>query len=278
MEAIQNQLPTGLRRGVRLLARTIKAFGDDDCALRAAALGYHVLLSFFPMVLFLLFITSVVISTGDTRTVLLDFVHRAVPELAEPATYLIDRTISASAPFGLLGAAGLLWSASAMFSVLASTFSIIWQAKPRSLWRRRLMGLLTVLALAILFIFSIALRTFSAFDLNDFLPISQRWANTGIDFLITSALLLVLYTWLPNRSINLKAALSGALLAAALWQIAKTAFSWYLSFGLDRFGAIYGSLGSVIILVLWVYFSSSILFFGAEFAAELQLSYMPAEQ
>ena len=139
------------------------------------------------------------------------------------------------------------------------------------------MGLLTVLALAILFIFSILLRTFSAFNLQDYLPISQQWINMGIDFTLTVLLLWVLYTWLPNRSINFRAALSGAVIAAALWQVAKAAFSLYLSFGLERFGAIYGSLGSVIVLVLWVYFSSIILFLGAEFAASLQAEYFPTK-
>lgn len=274
---IKRRLPARVTAGLRLLAKTIKAFSDDDCALRAAALGYHALLSFFPMVLFLLFIASVVISTGDTQTVLLDYIHRAIPQLAEPASSFIDRTISASASFGLLGAAGLLWSASAMFSVLTSTFSVIWEAKPRSLWRRRLMGLLTVLALAILFIFSLLMRTFSAFDLQDYLPISQQWINLGIDFTITLLLLWALYTWLPNRSIHFRAALSGAVIAAGLWQLAKAAFSLYLSFALERFGAIYGSLGSVIVLVLWVYFSSLIFFLGAEFAATLQKEYFPAK-
>ena len=271
MQRIESRVPENLRGGYRIIAETFKGYSEDECAIRAAALAYHALLSFFPLLLFLLFIASIVIS-GGTRQALLNYVHRAVPQLAEPATTFVDQTLSAKASFGLLGAAGLLWTASALCTVLTSTFSIIWDARPRSLWRRRLMGLFMVLALAILFIFSLMLRTVLAFDVNDYLPIAGPWFNMAIDFGVTTVLLWVLYNWLPNRHIELKASLSGALVAALLWQLAKMGFGLYLSFGLERFGAIYGSLGSVIVLILWVYLSSSILFLGAEFAAALQLS------
>ncbi|MFP3854843.1 MAG: YihY/virulence factor BrkB family protein [Anaerolineales bacterium] len=271
MQKIESRVPGNLRGAYRLMAETFKGYSEDECTLRSAALAYYALLSFFPLLLFLLFIASIVITEG-TRQALLAYVYRAVPQLAAPAIAFIEQTLSARASFGVLGAAGLMWTASALFAVLASTFSTIWEAKPRSLWRRRLMGLLMVLALAILFIFSLLLRTFLAFDLNSYLPISGRWLNILIDFGVTTLLLWVLYTWLPNRHIEFKASLSGALLAAFLWQLAKMGFSFYLSFGLERFGAVYGSLGSVIVLILWVYFSSMIIFLGAEFAAVLQLS------
>lgn len=234
-------------------------------------MSYHVLLSFFPMLLFLLFIAGVVIQTGGTQEALLTYVERAIPELAEPASRLIERTIAASASFGLVGAVGLLWTSSALFAVLTSTFNVIWEARPRSLWRRRLIGLISVLALATLFVFSLLLRTLNAIQSVGPVPVSGRWINLGADLGVTITLSWILYTWLPNRKIDWRASLSGAVLAALLWQIAKTAFGIYVRFGIERLGAIYGSLGSVVVLVLWVYFSSSILFLGAEFAATLQM-------
>ncbi len=271
LRSFREKLPPWLDRGLRVIMRSLRDFSEDECALRAAALSYHALLSFFPLLLFLLFIAGVVIRTGGTQDALLSYVERAVPALAEPATRVIQRTIAASASFGLLGAAGLLWTASALFAVLTSTFNVIWIAKPRSLWRRRLIGLLSVLALAILFIFSLLLRTLAAFEVFNGDALARRWINLAADLGVTVILSWILYTWLPNRKIDWRASLSGAVLAALLWQVAKTAFGIYVRFGLERFGAIYGSLGSVIILILWVYFSSLIFFYGAEFAAALQL-------
>lgn len=270
VETLRDRLQDRLSPAQRILADTLRAFSEDECGLRAAAMSYHALLSVFPLLLFLLFFAGIAIGTGDTQQVLLTFINHAIPELADPATRLIERTIAARASFGLLGAAGLLWSASALFAVLTSTFNVIWDARPRPLWRRRLIGVVAVLALAILFIFSLLIRALSAFELVTSGALSQQWVNHGADMGVTIVLSWILYTWLPNRKVDWRFSLSGAVLAALLWQVAKTAFSFYLSFGPDRFGAIYGSLGSLIVLVLWVYFSSMILFFGAEFAASLQ--------
>lgn len=269
-ETLRDRLRSRLSPTLQVLAATFRAFAHDECGLRAAAMSYHALLSVFPLLLFLLFIAGVAIGSGETQQVLLTYLRRAIPELADPATRLIERTIAARASFGLLGAAGLLWTSSALFAVLTSTFNVIWSAAPRPLWRRRLIGVVTVLALAILFIFSLLIRALSAFEVMSSGALSQQWVNLGADLGVTIVLSWILYTWLPNRKIDWRFSLSGAVLAALLWQIAKTAFSLYLSVGPDRFGAIYGSLGSLIVLVLWVYFSSMILFLGAEFAASLQ--------
>jgi membrane protein len=267
---LADRLPRALRQPYRVVFHTLRSFAVDECGLRAAALSYHVLLAIFPLLLFILFVASRVIQSGNTQHVLFSYVQRAFPQLAAQVTDLIRRTVAASTSFGIIGAAGLLWSASALFTVLTGTFNVIWEAEPRPLWRRRLMSIVTVLALAVLFTFSLLVRTLTAFDLAQSAILSQQWINQGADLMVTISLLLVLYLWLPNRSVDWRAALSGATLAALLWQVAKTAFSIYLGLGVDRFGAIYGSLGSVVVLILWVYFSSLILFLGAETAAALE--------
>lgn len=270
LSGLADRIPARLRKPFRVLAHTVESFGEDECGLRSAALSYHVLLSIFPLLLFILFIAGRVIQSGNTQQVLLTYVQRAFPQLAAQVTDLIRRTVDASTSFGIIGAAGLLWSASALFTVLTGTFNVIWEAQPRAVWRRRLMSIVSVLALAVLFTFSLLVRTLNAFDFGLASALGQQWLNVGADLAVTVILLVVIYVWLPNRSVDWRAALSGAVLASLLWQIAKTAFSIYLSFGVDRFGAIYGSLGSVIVLVLWIYFSSLILFLGAELASALE--------
>lgn len=255
-----------------ILRHALQDFADDECGLRAAALSYYALLSLFPLLLFLIFIAGITIQSSNSQEALVMLAERAIPDLAEPAAILIRQTVAARASFGILGGLGLLWSSSALFTVLTSTFSVIWEAPLRPIWRRRLIGMAAVLALASLFILSLLTRTLSAFDVAQYIGVDPRWINLGVDLGVTTLVTWVLYTWLPNRDIDWRMSLAGAVLAALLWQVAKIGFSAYLAFGLERFGAIYGSLGSVIVLVLWVYFSSVILFFGAEFAAALQVA------
>lgn len=271
MDRLKRSTPGWLRATIELAAEAVREFSEDECGLRAAALAYYALLSLFPLLLFLIFIASVLIEAGGIRDALEAYVERAVPQLAEPAADLLERTIDSSTSFGVAGGIGLLWTASAVFTVLSSTFNVIWEASPRSLWRRRLIGLVSVLTLAIMFIFSILARTLLAFDLAAYTPLAQRSVNTFVDLGVTILLTWILYTWLPNRSVEPRAAFLASVFTGLVWQVAKFGFGLYLSTGLERFGAVYGSLVSVIVLVLWVYLSSLILFLGAEFGAALQV-------
>ncbi|HEX9797981.1 MAG TPA: YihY/virulence factor BrkB family protein [Anaerolineales bacterium] len=266
-QQITRRLPEWTQRPIGVLAQTFRSFGEDECALRAAALAYHTLLSFFPLLLFLLYIASRTIQSDVSEAALIGYIGRAIPQLAETTAELIAQAVDASASFGVIGAIGLLWSASAVFSVLAATFNVIWDAEPRPVWRGRLVGLVAVLSLAGLFLVSLVLRTLAIVELPDIGALGrQPWARLT-DLGLTIALCWILYLWLPNRQVNMRHALAAAVTAGSLWQVAKWGFSLYLEVGLSQLGVVYGSIGSVIVLVLWVYASSLILFLGAELGA-----------
>lgn len=255
---------------ITLLKETLVAFGEDECSLRAAALAYHSLLSLFPLLLVLVFLGGMVLSGGNTLQTVQDYVARISPQLGQTVNPVIAQTVRARGSIGLIGAIGLLWSASAIFTVLSSTFNIIWDARPRPLIYRRLVGLIAVVLTVLLFVFSLLTRTLAAFALPAQGALTKNLLNAGLDFSATVLICWLLYTLLPNGRVHIPSSLSGALLAAVLWQGAKTGFSIYLTSGLTRLDLVYGSLASVVVLVLWVYFSSLILFLGAEFAATLE--------
>jgi membrane protein len=257
------------KRVVGLLKETVIAFGDDECSLRAAALAYHSLLSLFPLLLFLVFLGGAVLSSGNSLQTIQDYVTRISPQLAQTVNPVIAQTTRARGPIGLIGGAWLLWSASAIFTVLSSTFNVIWDARPRPFILRRLVGLIAVILTVTLFVFSLLSRTLAAFALPPHSPLADRLLNPGLDFVATVLICWLLYTLLPNQAVHVPSALFGAVLAAVVWQAAKAGFSFYLTSGLTRLGLVYGSLASVVVLVLWVYVSSLILFLGAEFAATL---------
>lgn len=259
---------------LRDVASTVKeafaSFGEDECSLRAAALAYHTLLSLFPLLLFLVFVGSELLSGGDTLPAVESLVRRLAPQAASTVNSVIAQTVRSRGPIGLIGGLGLLYSASAIFAVLSSTFNVIWGARRRPIWRRTLIGLLAVLLVVLLFVFSLFTRIVGALDL---VPTGGlAWLGSSLDFWVTLIACWVLYIWLPNDRVIWWAALGGAVLAASLWWVAKIGFGIYLTAGLAHMDLVYGSLASVVILVLWVYFSSLILFAGAELAAAIQLN------
>ena len=247
---------------------TIVSFGEDECGLRAAALAYHTLLSLFPLLLFLVFVGGELLSGGDTLQAVEGLVRRLAPQAAPTVNTVIVQTVRARGPIGLIGGLGLLYSASAIFAVLSSTFNVIWGARRRPFWRRTLIGLLAVLLVVFLFVFSLLTRTVGALDLAP--AGGLAWFGASLDFWVTLVACWVLYIWLPNDRVIGWAALGGAVLAAGLWQAAKIAFGIYLTSGLTHMDLVYGSLASVVVLLLWVYFSSIVLFVGAELAAAIQ--------
>jgi len=76
-----------------------------------------------------------------------------------------------------------------------------------------------------------------------------------------------LYRWIPNTEVKWSQAFWGALVATLGWEIATQTFTWYLTSGMARYQLVYGSLGTVVALMFWIYLSSLITFYGAHLSA-----------
>lgn len=260
-----------MTRAIYAFVREIIAkFAEHEIALRASALAFSALLSLFPLLLFILFLTTQFVQDIGAREALSSYLGRVIPQLAGTVDLALEEVFRSSTSLGIVAGLGLLWTASAVFTILSTTFNIIWDARPRPFWQRRLIGLLAVLALAILFVFSLLIRTVDAFRFGADSVLGLRGVNLAVDLGVTLVLSWVLYYVMPNRKVNPLAALAGAAVAAVFWQAAKAGYSVYLEYAIARFDLIYGSLGSVVVVLLWMYFSSLILFVGAEVAARLQ--------
>lgn len=260
----------GLETIWRLVVQTHRGFEQGECAIRAASLAYHLLLSIFPLLLFLIFIGSNVLEFEDTRQALDSYLDEVIPAAATFIRTVVDQTLEARGAVGLIGGVLLLWSASAMFSALSRALNVIWDATPRPFWRRRIVAIVTVLILGTLFIGSMWFSTLASWPWEGMLTIVGRWLSRGLDMIVTVLLLGLMYRMLPNRTVPWRAAFIGAFLAGTLWQIGKVLFSWFLTSGLPNYGLIYGSLASVITLMLWTYLSGLIIFLGAAFGSAIE--------
>jgi membrane protein len=266
------------RNVVAVISRMIKQVGEHEIAFRSAALAYYGLLSLFPLLLFLVFLGSQFLESEEAQVALNESLTEFLPAAADTVKQVVDQTIRARGSIGLIGGIGLLWTASTLFNQLTTSLNIIWGASPRPFWRRRLVALFSVLTLAILFILSIALSALAAIPWPGQGTVIWQWLNFSVGLGITTLLFWLLYHAIPNVTVHVKASLGGAILSAFLWQAAKTIFGWYLASGFNNYGTVYGSLASVIALVLWVYISALILFLGAEFGASLQCEVWPVRR
>lgn len=265
----------GLRKALRIIEGILQKMAKDEVGVRAAALAYYGLLSLFPLLLFLIFLGSQFLSSGSARDSLYQYLIEVLPTATDTIQQVVDQTLESRGSIGLIGGIGILWSASALFNALSISLNVIWEAEPGSFWRLRLLAGVSVLTIGLLFVLSVALSAMAVIELpGDGTPL-WRWVNLSLGLIVTILLFWILFHGIPNTSVNVKASLCSAVFSAILWQAAKSLFAWYLASGFSNYGAVYGSLASVIGLVLWTYLSVIIFLLGAELGAGLQRELWP---
>jgi len=170
-----------------------------------------------------------------------------------------------------------LWSGGNIFITLESAMNLVWGAtKSRPLWRRRLLAVFMIflfavcLIIAFIFVNIIRLAPISSSELFD-VKVLTSLQSFALTYIIPTILVITLfgtiYYMLPNVAMPLRIVLPGAITAGIAWTISLHIFSWFATYSFERYKALYGSITSIFILLLWMYYSSYILLFGAEISA-----------
>ncbi|MDX1523985.1 MAG: YihY/virulence factor BrkB family protein [Anaerolineae bacterium] len=265
-----------------ILIYSIKSFNDSRAFQAAASIAYYALFSLFPFLLLLIYFGTSILNNQETLVWVLNYTTTLLPTARNLVEENIEEVLASRGTAGLVAIIGLLWAATSVFDILAININLAWrEAEERNILQRRLMGLIVITLFAVLLILSFLSTTI--FGLLPWLDVNGTlWGDTPLyDTLfwqISSALipwLFVfimfwgLYRWVPNIHVRWSEAIWGALLAASLWEILKFGFTWYLSSGLARYRLVYGSLGTVIVLMLWIYLSSVVILFGAHLSGAI---------
>ncbi len=256
---------------VQLVVRTVQELGADDATHMAAGVAYYAVLSIFPLLLGLIGILGLVLPSETVQKELFIFVDRNIPGAVDELNTLITNIIDHRGAIGLLGLLGLFWSASAMFGAIARAVNRAWDVhRDRPIYVRKLRDLTMAMGTGVLLLLSLgATSLFSILDRID-LPVAIPDVDVLARFLaffISMSIFLVIYKYLPNTKTYWRYIWPGALLAAILFEVAKSLFVFYLN-NLANYQAVYGSLGTGVALLVWIYFSAFILLLGAEFSSE----------
>jgi len=256
---------------VRLVVRTVQELGADDASHMAAGVAYYAVLSLFPLLLGLIAILGLFLPSETVQAELFDFFERNMPGAVDVLSENIEDVIRLRGAIGAVSIVLLLWSASAMFGALSRAINRVWDVhKDRPFHIRKLRDLGMALGTGILFALSLGATSIVSILRNTDMPAFDVAVDVGartLAFLISLAIVLVLYKFIPNTKTYWRYIWPGALLSAILFEIAKNLFVLYL----DHFASyesVYGSVASVIILLVWIYFSAFILILGAELSAE----------
>jgi membrane protein len=264
-----------------VIKRSVRDFLDDDCMTRAAALSYYTVFSLPPLLILILLLASTLLDPGDVRGGL----ERQLQTLMGPAGGEQVRTMLANAerPGGgvlptILGMAALLFGATGAFIQLQDALNRAWEVEPdpqqggfKNFIFKRLLSFGMILSVAFLLLVSLAVsaaltafgNALEAFT-PDFLsgPLMQA-LHLALSLGVIAALFAAMFKVLPDATAAWRDVWVGAAVTAVLFVVGKFAIGLYI--GQSNPGEAYGAAGSLALLLLWIYYSSIILLFGAEF-------------
>jgi membrane protein len=244
----------------------------------AASVAYYSFFSIFPLLLGLIALLSLFLESADIQSRLTDFVTNFLPGSEDLIDANIDAVLGLRGTLGVIAVVGLFWSGSAVFGAVTRAVNRAWDVhKDRPLFISKPRQLVMALSVGVLFYLSLSTATFvrvaGRFEGSD-VPGVEFLANVGgqvllqgTAFLLTLLTFLMIYRFTPNTKTYWRYIWPGAVVAAALFEIAKNLFIMYLN-SFASFEDVYGSLAPVIVLLLWAYVSSFILIIGAELSSE----------
>jgi membrane protein len=245
------------------------------------SLAYYALFSFFPLLLFLISLPSSVVAAEEAQQIVMDLVQRYLPGNVELVSQNIDQIVRAQGTIGVVAVISLIWSASGVFTALYRSINRAWgNPKSELFWREKLFGLAVVLVVGLILIGTTIFSTLTSVvqswqsSILGWDPLSEpgalrlwQWLSLLLPALISVATVTVLYRTIPRNKVSWRDVWLGGLLAGLIWELARRAYTWYLT-SFARYSLIYGSVGVIIGFLLWSYLSAMILLLGAEFAAQ----------
>jgi membrane protein len=255
---------------VQLIARTAEESGNHDAGQRAAGVAYYAIISIFPLLLGLIAVFGFFLPSLNLQDQLLKFVGNNIPGATDILKDNIANVIKLRGVMSILSIVILFWSASALFSSISLAINRAWNViRHRNFFIRKASELGMVFGTGILFLFSLgasSIITIMHGVLN--LPTTSLvivYISTKLAaFLLIFFVFLLLYKFIPNTKTHWRGVWPGALLVAVLFELARTLFIFYLD-NFANYQLIYGSITSIIILLVWIYYSSLIMILGAEF-------------
>ena len=264
--------PFARNRLVILMWRVGQEMGTDDATHLAAGVAYYTVFSLFPLLLGLLFIVGLVVTSEGVQQDFVGFVTDNLPGSEQFVEDTLDGVIRFRGVLGVGAIVGLLWSASAVFGAISRAVNRAWdvhQDRPFYIAKPRQIGM----ALIVGVLFLISTSATSAIELltdpDSGIPGQQVFlglAFRAVSWLIILSIFLLMYRFMPNCKTYWRYIWPGAVVAAVLLETSKSLFLWYLN-NLASYNQ-FGTLASVMILLLWIYMSSLIVILGAEISSE----------
>ena len=272
---------------LRVLYLTADRFGTQQLPTFAAAISFQTFVSLFPLIGFITAIAAFLVEPE----VLVQFVADQSGDLAPGAEDFLESTLPSMAAVresvGVISVIALLWTGSNLFGALRRGLDAATGAtRRRTFVQGRALDLATTMATGGLLGISVTATAVLTFLQQSELlggdsPFAWlgwllRWLGVLLPILFATGVFGLMYHLVPAERLAWRPALAGGLVGAVGFEIGKNAFVWYTA-NFGSFNAIYGPLATVVVLLIWIYFSSMIFLAGAAFGSAVSAAMAPGE-
>ena len=265
-----------------LFKLSYQGWKEDNASRLAAALAYYTIFSLAPLLLIAIAVAGFLWQRGVVQQAVLNQIGGLVG--AQGQTFVASLLDSASRPgqgifATIIGILTLLFGALGAFNELHNALNVVWdveEEKVQGLWNsirkliiERFLSFAMILVIGFLLLVSLVVSTALTAvgtwvgGLLPFQDVILQIINLVISILFLTVLFAFIFKYLPNAKIAWRDVWVGAFVTALLFSIGKTLIGLYL--GSSAVGTTFGAAGSLVIILLWIYYSAQILFFGAEF-------------
>lgn len=271
-----------LKTAFALVKETASEWSDDNASSLAASVAFYTLVSLAPLLLVVLAVSGFFFGAEAARGELFGQISGMI---GADAAKVVEATIDNAGKnertgiiASVINIAVLLFGATGAFAELQQALNSIWGVKAKAtetkatIWnylRKRFLSFAMILVLGFLLLVSLALSAIISGltgALKGVVPgVSLLWQplNFGVSFVVTTLLFAMMYKVLPDVKVRWRDTWVGAVITSLLFSVGKFGIGLYL--GNASFGSTYGAAGALVVLIVWVYYSAQILFFGAEF-------------
>lgn len=281
-----HHLPATLRETVDLVSEAAQAWSDDNAPSMGAALAYYTLFSIAPLLLIVIAVAGLAFGEQAARGEVMGQLSELIGADGAAAVEDLLRRVNRPDEGGwaaVIGTVVLLIGATSVFAELQNSLNRIWRAPLRTgpvwqgvwtLLRRRLLSLGLILGLGFLSMVSmVASAALAAIGKwwtpwlgNDFLLLAQL-LNGGFSYALITVMFAIIYKWVPDVPVRWRDVWLGALITSALFSLGKGLIGLYL--GRSGVSSAYGAAASLVVMMLWVYYSTQVFLMGAELSAAL---------
>jgi membrane protein len=276
-----------VREALSLLWQALLQFYDDNGFFLSSGITFNIFITLVPFIILVLAVVGSYLHNdqqvlGHMRA----YLRNAAPAMDPGIMNSLMNVIERRQAIGIAGFAGLVWFSTWLFASLRVALHIVLKvARPRGIVHAFGIDLLMVGAVGVLFLMNMALSSFFAFlqSHQEWIPVLAGPAirltlRYLLPFFLTFCVFSLIYKVIPNEVVNLRSTLKVSLLTSLFWEAAKHLFAWYVS-NIAEYSLVYGSLSTLVVFVLWIYYSSTIFVIGGEllYLLEKERKALPAD-